>query len=191
VTTTALTGAVELLERALGYTRVVLGAVTEADLDRPTPCADWTLGDLLVHMEDALDAFTEAAGGTLARTASPRADAPSDQVPRVARIRDKACALLGAWSAPAPPGIDVEGRPVASELLLGAAALEVTVHGWDVARGLGLEHPLPEALAERLLDLAHALVDPADRVVRFAPARPVPPGAPAAERLLAWLGRTP
>lgn len=191
MTTTALTGAVELLERALGYTRVVLGAVTEADLDRPTPCADWTLGDLLAHMEDALDAFTEAACGTLARTTPPRADAPSNQVPRVGRIRDKACALLGAWSAPAPQGIEVEGRPVASELLLGAAALEVTVHGWDVARALDLEHPLPEALAERLLDLAHALVDPADRVVRFAPARPVPAGASAADLLLAWLGRTP
>lgn len=190
MTTTALAGAVELLERALGYTRVVLGAVTQADLDRPTPCADWTLGDLLAHMEDALDAFTEAAGGTLARASTPVATA-TGALPPVLRIRDKACALLGAWSAPAPPGIDVEGRPVASELLLGAAALEVTVHGWDVARGLGLEHPLPEALAARLLDLAHALVDPADRVVRFAPARPVPAGAPAADRLLAWLGRTP
>lgn len=191
MTTTALAGAVELLERALAYTRVVLGAVAVADLDRPTPCADWTLGDLLAHMEDALDAFTEAAGGSLARTALPRAAAATGSLPRVARIRDKACALLGAWSAATSPGIDVEGRPVASELLLGAAALEITVHGWDVGRSLGLEHPLPAALAERLLGLAHALVDPADRVVRFAPARPVPPGAPAADRLLAWLGRTP
>lgn len=189
MTTTASTDAVELLERALGYTRVVLPAITDADLVRPTPCAAWTLGDLLAHMEDALDAFTEAAGGTLGRQLPP---VPAIcAAARAGRIRDRACALLGAWAASPPPGIVVEGREVPSELILGAAALEITVHGWDLARGLGLRHPLPDPLATRLLDVARLVVDPADRVVRFAPPWPVPPDAPAGDRLLAWLGRRP
>ena len=183
--TTALTGAVELLERSLGYTRVVLARVGDDDHQRSTPCRSWTLGDLLTHMEDALDVFTEAAGGSVVRrTAGP-------PPPQVDRIRDKACALLGTWSRPAPADVTVAGHDLATEVLVGTAALEITVHGWDVARSLGLDHPLPEPMAERLLRLAVMLVDPADRVVRFGPPLPVAPDATAGERLLAWLGRAP
>ena len=69
--TTALAGAVELLERSLAYTRVALAGVTEAQLANPTPCRDWTLRDLLAHMDDSLDAFAEAAGGSVALTPTP------------------------------------------------------------------------------------------------------------------------
>lgn len=182
--TTALTGAVELLERSLGYTRVQLAAVTDDDLDRPTPCADWDLAALLAHMEDALDAFTEAAGGTLQRSQGAAA------APRVDRIRDKACALLGVWSSPPPPGVDVAGHAVTTELLLATASLEITVHGWDVGRSLGHDHRIPDPLAEHLLGLAGVLVHPSDRVVRFGAPTGAPENAPAGDRLLAWLGRT-
>ena len=53
--------ALELLERAIGYTRVQLQVVTPAMLCRPTPCAAWTLAGLLDHMADSLDTLTEAA----------------------------------------------------------------------------------------------------------------------------------
>ena len=102
--TTALTGAVELLDRALGYTRVVLAGVPGADLDRRTPCRDWNLGQLLAHMDDALDAFTEAAGGAVdvpARGWSPL---------RVDRLQEKACALLGAWSGRRRTGVERRWR---------------------------------------------------------------------------------
>ena len=55
----------DLLQRALDYTRAALGTITCADVDRPTPCSGWSLADLLAHMEDALDAFAEAADGAV------------------------------------------------------------------------------------------------------------------------------
>jgi uncharacterized protein (TIGR03086 family) len=184
-----LAGAVELLDRALGYTRVVLAGVTCEALHRPTPCTDWDLGQLLAHMEDALDAFTEAAGGRVDRgTPAPPADQPAG-LPRVARLREKACALLGAWSGPTPADVDVAGDGVDSQLLLAAAALEITVHGWDVGEALGGAPPVPERLAVRLLEVAGVLVQPEDRAVRFRPPRPVAPDAGGSERLLAFLGR--
>ena len=65
--TTTLGGSVELLDRALAYTCAPAVRASEDDLlGRRTPCAAWTLADLLAHMEDALDAFTEAAGGAVA-----------------------------------------------------------------------------------------------------------------------------
>ena len=184
--TTALTGAVELLDRSLGYTRVALSAVGRDDLDRPTPCADWALADLLAHMEDALDAFTEAAGGEV-RT-GPASVVPA-AAPQVDRLRAKACALLGAWAGETPAGVSVSGHAVTSELLVATAALEVTVHGWDVGRSLGTGGPVPDELAQRLLEVAERLVQPQDRAVRFGPPLPVGPAAGPAERLLAFLGR--
>ena len=130
-----LDGGVELLERALGYTRTALARVDRTDLTRPTPCSRWDLAALLAHMDDALDAFLEAAGGLLVLT----------------------------------------------------AALEITVHGWDVARALRLDHPLPPALAADLLPVARGLVGHG----RFAPALTVAsdPAAPSGVRLLGWVGR--
>jgi uncharacterized protein (TIGR03086 family) len=185
--TTALTGAVELLERSLGYTRVILAGVPGADLDRRTPCHDWNLGQLLAHMDDGLDAFTEAAGGAVdvpARGWSPL---------RVERLQEKACALLGAWSGRRPDGadigVDVGGAVLASDLLVLTAALEITVHGWDVGQALGSAPRIPEELAARLLPVAGQMVDEIDRGVRFSPPHTLLALAPADQRLLAFLGR--
>jgi uncharacterized protein (TIGR03086 family) len=181
--TAALASAVELLERALGYTRVVLVGVADADLATPTPCRDWDLGRLLAHMDDALDAFTEAAGGVV------HVPAPGWSPLRVDRLQEKACALLGAWTGGVPDDVSVGGADLASDLLVATAALEITVHGWDVGRATGGAR-IPEQLAECLLPVAERVVEDADRRVRFAPALAVPPDAPADQRLLAFLGRT-
>ena len=180
--TTALAGAIELLERSLGYTRVALAGVADARLTAPTPCRDWTLRDLLAHMDDSLDAFTEAAGGTVALTRAP-------SVPQVMVLQQKACALMGLWSDLAPPGIRVGEVDLATDLLVATAALEITVHGWDVAQATGAGTPIPEGLARHLLPVAHRTVAEGDRGIRFADALPEPVGATSDVRLLAFLGR--
>jgi uncharacterized protein (TIGR03086 family) len=176
---------VELLERALGYTRGTLRHVRPEHLHRPTPCAAWTLDQLLDHMHDALDAFTEGAGGAIAVTPPPRA---LDL--RVATLQARACGLLGAWSAPgAPRVVDVGGLPVPTAVVARAAALEITTHGWDVAQATGRRTPIPADLARELHPVAVALVDEADRGRRFARPVAVTRHAGPAERLLAHLGR--
>lgn len=179
-----LDDAVELLDRSLAYTRVALASVTDDVLGVPTPCTGWNLARLLRHMEDSLDAFGEGATGQVGLAPAPR------RVPagvRVGSLQQKACALLGAWTQPAEQ-VRVGPYAVDTALVAEVAALEITVHGWDVARSLGLEHPLPEALAHRLLPVAERLVADADRGRRFAPARR-PAGGTEAARLLGFLGR--
>ncbi|WP_137295535.1 TIGR03086 family metal-binding protein [Nocardioides dongxiaopingii] len=182
-------GGVELLERAIAYTRGSLLPVTPAHLRLPTPCAAWDLDRLLTHMDDVLDAFTEGARGAVAL----RPSTPLDV--RVATLQAKACDLLGAWSGPhAPDVVHVAGLPVPTEVLLRAAALEITVHGWDVAettRTTGEASALPEALARQLLPVAAGLVADADRGTRFGPGAEVDPAGGASSRLLAFLGRLP
>ena len=72
-----------------------------------------------------------------------------------------------------------------------AGAVEVAVHGWDVARACGADRPVPVALAEELLALCAVFVDDGDRPHRFGPEVRIDPHAPAGDRLLALLGRQP
>lgn len=187
--TPSLPRTVELLERSLGYTRGRLARVTTAGLASPTPCAAWSLGELLAHMDDALDAFLEASVGPVALAAE------ATHGPRtvsVGGLQEKACALLGAWTSTVrggPLAITVGDRPVPPSLLVATAALEVAVHGWDVGRATGEDAPIPTALARGLCPVAAYVVTDADRGVRFARAAAVRPDAPADHVLLAQLGR--
>jgi uncharacterized protein (TIGR03086 family) len=72
-----------------------------------------------------------------------------------------------------------------------AGAIEVTIHGWDVAVACGLHRPIPDDLADELLDLSAVLIRDSDRPGRFGPPVPVPADAAPGDRLLAFLGRSP
>jgi len=201
-------GGVELLERAIGYTRGCLTLVRAEHRDAPTPCAGWDLLDLLVHMDDSLASLHEAGSGrtvavpgaggpgfTRQRVKPPRGAEPSTAA-LVDSLRHRACTLLGEWSADwasdhVRGNVAVGDRSVTPRVLTSAGALEITVHGWDVTRACGTDRPIPDALAEDLLRLAPRLVTPADRPGRFATALPVGPLAAPGSRLLAFLGRDP
>lgn len=180
-----------LLERAVGYTLGSLFKVTEDHLTLPTPCAGWDLVDLLRHMDESLLTLIESARGRLDMSALPPAD-DGTLIEPVARLRDRACWLLGAWTAqPRPAHVTVGDLSLHGDILAGAGALEITVHGWDVARTIGYDHPMPPALAEDLLMLSAVLVTPADRPGRFGPSVDVPPNAGLGDQLVAFLGRDP
>ncbi len=181
--TTGHTHALELLDRSLGYTRVALSTVG-ADRTGPSPCAGWSLADLLDHMDDSLDAFLEAAGGAV-RVEVPRRPGADLEV-----LQRKACHLLGVWSARPPSYVVVGDRPATATVIVAAAALEIAVHGWDVAQATGDRRGLPEDLARALLPVAMAVVAPEDRPGRFAaPQVPLHDLAPSAA-LLGFLGRS-
>jgi len=174
---------VELLERALGYTRSALATVTPAHLCLPTPCDHWRLGDLLAHMEDSLDAFAEGAGGAI----SLRSAAPAPLDARLDALRSKACTLLGAWATATTPVVEVGGRPMPVGTIARLAAVEIAVHGWDVGRTTGAGLPLPSSLGEALLPTALALA--LEQEGEFGPPVPVSADAGPEWRLLALLGR--
>jgi uncharacterized protein (TIGR03086 family) len=185
--------AVELLERSLSYTRVALSRISDDELGRATPCTRWDLRGLLAHMDDALDAFTEGATGAVAVPV----DAGAPAAVRVASLQHKTCALVGVWStALLRDHLDTTyvGDAVLDRSVLAlAAALEITVHGWDVGIATGRGRPIPETLAAELLPMARGLVDEADRTGpgphRFGPPLVVAGQASYGERLLAFLGR--
>ena len=179
----ALEGAVELLERSLGYTRVVLADVGPHNLPAQTPCAGWDLRRLLSHMDDALDAFTEAATGHVVVERVPPQAEPVDA------LREKACALLGAWTEARPATVAVGDRRLDAAVLVATAALEIAVHGWDVAQATGRCAPIPADLARGLLPFAERVVGPTDRGSLFAAPATTTTSTIPSDMLLAFLGR--
>jgi uncharacterized protein (TIGR03086 family) len=183
--------ALELLERAIGYTRASLVLVTDADLGRRTPCRGWLLQDLLVHMDDSLEAMAVAAQATSLSLVPPAP--PTDGADLLVSICRRARGLLAHWHPvdAVPDGPVALGDLSLSRELLGAVgALEITLHGWDVAESIGRPRPIPPGLAMDLWPVARDHVTDADRPARFAPPVEVADWATPAARLLAHAGRS-
>ncbi|QFY06657.1 hypothetical protein GBF35_08125 [Nonomuraea phyllanthi] len=219
--TSAPAAGVALLERAIEYALGGLRVVTPATLCRPTPCAGWNVQRLLDHMADSLQTLNDAAGGhiTPARAGVPRdrardrtipapADVPPDHacdrtIPApfgglpggnpALLLRDDATEVLGLWMGTLTGArlVSMAGHHLTSPMVAAVGAIEITVHGWDVARSCGEHHPVPPLLADELLDLAHLFVTAEDRPHRFGPRVKMPAHAPVQDRLLAYLGRDP
>ncbi|GGO50902.1 hypothetical protein GCM10012287_31730 [Streptomyces daqingensis] len=160
---------------------------------------------------EAADAGTEAGAEPRAPgagTAPATAGARRDSVPRpslppdgerhrrddpAATVRATASRLLGAWVAARPDQVlSVADLPLTAAAVARAGALEIAVHGWDIARATGLPRPVPAALANELLRTARQLVpSPALRFPLFGPPLTVPAEADPSDRLVAFLGRDP
>ncbi|MFI5896270.1 TIGR03086 family metal-binding protein [Actinoplanes sp. NPDC051513] len=184
---TALRAGVAVLERSVAYFLGCVTPVSEPLLIRPTPCPRWDLRDLLEHVIDSMSALEEAA--TRAEVAS---TPPADAGDVIAVVRQRATLLLGAWSqARGAFTVRVEQAHLSAPLVAGAGAIELAVHGWDVAQACGEHRPIPPDLADELLDLAVVLIRTGDRPGRFARPLPLPAGASPSDRLLSFLGRAP
>jgi uncharacterized protein (TIGR03086 family) len=68
---------------------------------------------------------------------------------------------------------------------------ELLVHGWDLAKATGQPTAPATDLAEEALLVVHAWFGNPRQTPEtwFAPQQPAPPGASAADRLAAYLGR--
>lgn len=194
--TTCLWSAVELLERAVAYTRGRLATLPEGDLSAPTPCSGWDLATLLFHMDDALSAFIEGSREVVSLAVVDLPTDPVEDTPAVvSSLHRKACTLLGAWADPElaarTPAVRIGDHHLDRRWLAAAGALEIAVHGWDVGASTGHRQPLPDELARALLARADDLVAPTDRGARFGPALAGEPDEDASARLLHFLGRRP
>ncbi|ONI84250.1 TIGR03086 family protein [Actinosynnema sp. ALI-1.44] len=187
--TSPLIGGAELLERAVGYTLGALGLITPEALGRPTPCRSWDLAALLRHMSDSLAALHEAVDSGHVGLVIPSAGA--DAADLVTTLKDQACQLLGAWTSTSRSTVSIADRQLTGAIVGCAGAVEITVHGWDVARACGVDRPVPEELAEQLLQLAGLFVTDHDRPERFAAPVPMSGAAQPGDRLVAFLGRIP
>jgi uncharacterized protein (TIGR03086 family) len=176
----------------------LIARTDDAELGAATPCPLYTLGDLIEHIGGLTLAFTAAA----TKAGGPYAEQqPSGDASRLApgwrtRIPRDLDALAQAWRQPG--AWDGTTRIAAADgpaLMAGlAAADELVVHGWDVARATGQ----PYACEPELLEAARSFLSqfsspqaPAGPDVLFGPSRELPGDAPLLDRVVALAGRDP
>jgi uncharacterized protein (TIGR03083 family) len=202
-----------LLTEAIEYALRAAAPAGPGLLARPTPCRGWDLRTLLRHVAESLAVIQE--GLTSSRIALyPGTEDAAVTADPLAAFRDRAARLLTVSRA-RHPGEDgggavrytvsghcraaalshgvilIGGHWLPRDLAAGAGALEVSVHGWDIAQACGSREPVPAALAARLLGLAPLLVPAAGRAPLFAEPGPIPPAGSPGDQLTAYLGRSP
>jgi len=201
-------GAMALLAGAVSYALSVCGLVAPGELALPTPCAEWDLGMLLAHLSTSMaDLEAAISTGYLDLDPIPGMAAAPDMAAAdpVELIRDRAAGLLCAVYGYAGPErfVTVGGLPVPAGLVACTGAVEIAVHGWDVAAARGRAGcgrgdpespktpiaPIPAALATRMLRVCPLLV--AGREGLFALPIEVPAQASPGDQLVGYLGRNP
>ncbi|MFW0787024.1 TIGR03086 family metal-binding protein [Gordonia sp. CPCC 206044] len=169
--------------------------ITDDQLDRPTPCDDIDLGQLLAHVVGLSVAFAAAARKDLGPNTSTAPDLSAMVLPPNwrAELRRTLGDLVVAWQDPeAWRGMTRAGGVDAPAELLGTVAVsEVVLHGWDVARSIGVEPDLPDDVLQTVFDFHHPARPQSEREGMFGPVVEVPDDAPLAERLAGLTGRDP
>ncbi|MER6445630.1 TIGR03086 family metal-binding protein [Streptomyces venezuelae] len=186
----------ELLDQAYGALREAVAGVPADRWDRPTPCAQWNVTQVLRHAAGDQLAYAARLTGGPGPAEDPFAPSATLAGPPEALL-DPALAAAAAAFAGVTPGEGEVAVPlppfsVPAGTAVGAAALDAAVHAWDIAVATGRPHALTDTLAASLRPAADALAEPL-RGFAYGPVFTLPPGADdgAAARLLAFLGRDP
>ena len=174
----------------------LVSAIPDEQLAAPTPCPDYSVGDLVEHVGGLAQAFTAAATKNTADAApgGPSGDASrlvDDWRVQIPRDLD---ALAVAWRDPdawtgmtSAGGVDLPGE------IAGLVALdELVIHGWDVARATGQDYDVDAPSLAAVHQFVEGFSAPgADRGGLFGPVVAVPDDAPLLDRTVGLAGRDP
>lgn len=175
----------------------LLNGVSDDQLALPTPCPEYTLGDLIDHVGGLSLAFTMAAAKDPAvAQGGGSGDASrlgADWRPRIAAQLDR---LMEAWRQPeAWSGTThIAGLELPGEIAGRVALNELVVHGWDVAISSGQPFTTDAATLDpclEFLEMSAAQAEQSGRRGPFGVPVPVPDDAPQIDRLIGLAGRNP
>lgn len=167
---------IDVLSDGLDQVEKLLGEVGGDDLQKPTPCPDWSVRDLVDHLVLAPSRFARMTRGEDVDWSAPT---PHEDDP-VAAFRQHAEDLRSALAdnPDAPPGPDWQ-------------CAEVAVHTWDLATALGRPTGgLDQEVAEKGLAFMQSSLNDENRAPAFGSEQPAEDGADAYARAAAFAGRT-
>ncbi len=194
----------------------LLEGVRDEQLSAPTPCTDYTVGDLLDHVMGLTAEFRQAADktprdeGTDGDTGVDGA-ARTDEAGTTGPGRPSAATLHARWRSLLPDQLRNlasawedptawEGQTVAGGLAMpaevaGLVALdELVLHGWDLARATGQPYEVDPGSAQAVLQFTTQAAQPQESAGReglFGPVVEVGEDAPVFDRALGLSGRDP
>jgi uncharacterized protein (TIGR03086 family) len=200
----ALSRPAELADRLVGYledvpfelaaaaaeVRALAGGVRDDQLGAATPCAGWTVRDLLAHLGNLARAFTRTARH---EPAGPRPAGPAVLADGWReRLGDDLDALVRAWREPSAwRGESEAGGVTLPSARMAAVALdELVLHGWDLAQATGQEFTVAPGDVTVCTAFASAVASPEGSGSLFGPAAAPGTDPTPLDSLLALAGRT-
>lgn len=183
-----------VLDQAHRALRDVAAAVPSDGWDRPTPCTQWTVAQVLQHAAGDQQGYAATITGEGWPTENPFEPSGHLTGDPVTLVESATRAAAGAWSTVPADGPDVTTPlpvgPLAPWVGAAACALDAAIHAWDIAVATDQPSPLTPELAAALHEAAVHFVEPL-RAFAYAPALPAEDGDGPAESLLRYLGRSP
>jgi uncharacterized protein (TIGR03086 family) len=184
-----------VLRASLDLLQEVAIRVPPGQLDNPTPCAGWTVAQVLLHAAGDQHAWASSVGSSHPPAYNPfapasRLDSTIDDL-----VRPAIQAATAAWADvdPAAESVPTPLPPfpiMTPELAAATCALDAAIHAWDIAVATRQPSPLTTELAELLQPAADATAEPL-RGFAYAPAIPGQAADGPAAALLRYLGRDP
>ncbi|MDR7280988.1 TIGR03086 family metal-binding protein [Catenuloplanes atrovinosus] len=153
--------------------RLAVKGVPVGGWDLPTPCAEWTVTQVVRHAVSNQARFAATITGGLWPPGDPYAPSAAPW-PDPMRGTSEAIALVRAAFTTVPDAVPAVPTPLPSgpmppRLAAGACALDAAIHAWDVAVATGQPSPLTPEVAFSLLLVATDLVEPLRPYGAFAP----------------------
>jgi uncharacterized protein (TIGR03086 family) len=175
----------DVLTRTYELVRAPVVLLQDTLLERPTPCSQWSVRDLVEHTLATIDRFAAAAGASSGATCT---DGGTEGT-LVERFDAAVARNIAAWRSRTDwsATLTVPFGEFPAEVAVGINQLDSLIHSWDIGSSLGLPVALPDDLSEVAMQMARVRV-PLGRGRVFGaevPARGSSPG----EKLLAFTGR--
>jgi uncharacterized protein (TIGR03086 family) len=178
---------INLHDDALTLADLHVSGLRPGDMSRPTPCADWSLGELLAHMIGQHLGFARAARELTAPAEAYR-PVPFEPASWAQSVRELRDAFAAADLDGAAVAVELAPTPLPISQLVAAQLLDTVVHTWDVAESVGTEFTPPKDLLAATATIAEAIPDRA-----FGPGRAfvsrLSAGGDTWQRTLALVGR--
>jgi uncharacterized protein (TIGR03086 family) len=188
---------VDLDRRAVELSAQIVAQAEAADLGRPTPCAAWTVRDLLDHMITQHYGFAAASAGRGGDRQVWQVVHPDSPIGDYAAAAEH---VIAAFARPEALERSFELPEISTTVAFPAAQaisfhfVDYVVHGWDVARALDVPFDVSDELAEAALVVARRVPEGENRLgagAAFRPGVPAPADGTVLDQVLAALGRSP
>jgi len=183
---------ISVLKKAVDQGGAIVNGVKPDQLDKPSTCSDWDVRGLLNHLVAAVQLFAVGAEGSPLDFESFGKDHLGDD-PGAAYVAaakqlhdavDKPGVMDHNWMMPF--------GEVPAMVGAGFSTVEIFAHSWDVAHSTGQAYPFDDEVSEMALNVAK--MAPAEQIRQpgvFGPEVECGSDVPLADRVAAFLGRTP
>ncbi len=176
-------------EAVLAAIQPVLRRLTSDDRPRPTPCPEMSCHEVAEHLMVALTRIGSLSGATVTRPEEGSLET------KVSSLVDQ---VVTGWRARGLDDLDgvarrASGGPLPLRVAPAIPAVELLLHGWDIAEATGQRIEVSDPVVAYVAGLFDQLEEamPETRGTVFGPSVEARPGADALERLAAHAGRSP